>query len=52
MHILAKMRIGPLYVSTNLHAYVGHFKNNPLLKNLAKKIYKHIESIDRTYIFV
>jgi hypothetical protein len=52
MHILAKMRIGPLYVSTNLHAYVGHFKNNPLLKNLAKKIYKHIESIDRTHIFV
>ena len=52
MHILAKMRIGPMYVSTNLHAYVGNFKNNPLLKNLAKKIYKHIESIDRTHIFV
>lgn len=52
MHILAKMRIGPMYVSTNLHAYVGHFKNNPILKTLAKKVYKHIEAIDKTEIFV
>ena len=52
MHILAKMRIGPTYVSSNLHAYVGHFKKNPLLKQLAKKVYKHLETVDRTQIFV
>ena len=50
--VLAKMRFGPVYVSTNLQAYVSHFHNNPLLNRLAKKVYKNLEMIDKRHIFV
>ena len=50
--VLAKMRFGPVYVSTNLQAYVSHFHNNPLLNRLAKKVYKNLESIDKRQIFM
>lgn len=50
--VLAKMRFGPIYVSTNLQAYVSHFHNNPLLNRLAKKVYKNLEMIDKRHIFV
>jgi hypothetical protein len=52
MTVLAKMRIGPMLVSPNLGAYVGQFKKNPLLKKLAKKVYKHLETLDKSKIFV
>lgn len=48
---LAKMKQNGILVSPNLSAYAGHFKHNPLLKKLAKKVYKHIESIDSKLIF-
>lgn len=50
--VLAKMRFGPVYVSTNLQAYVSHFRNNPLLNRLAKKVYKNLETLDKRHIFV
>lgn len=50
--VLAKMRFGPVYVSTNLQAYVSHFRNNPLLNRLAKKVYKNLETLDKRHVFV
>jgi hypothetical protein len=50
--ILAKMKQGNSLVSPNLHSYFGHFKNTNLIKRLSKKIYKNIESIDKTHIFL
>lgn len=52
MSILSKMKRGDMLVSPNLQAYVSYFHNNNLLKKLAKKIYKHLEVIDRDLIFV
>lgn len=49
--VLAKMKQHGVLVSPNLNSYVGHFKRNPLLKRLAKKVYKHLEHIDSTLIF-
>lgn len=48
---LAKMKQNGLLVSPNLRAYTGHFKRNPLLKRVAKKVYKHLENIDSNLIF-
>lgn len=50
--ILAKMRIDTLLVSPNLKAYIDHFDLCPMTKKLAKKIYKHLDSIDRVHIFM
>ena len=50
--VLSKMRQGPMYVSPNLRAYVCHFDKNPLLKRLAKKVYKHLETLDKSQIFL
>lgn len=47
----AKMKRNGLLISPTLISYVGHFKGNPLLKNLAKKVYKHLETIDTGFIF-
>ena len=51
MTILSKLKSGQVFVSPNLNAYVCHFKGNPLLKQLAKKVYKHLETVDKKHIF-
>lgn len=52
IRILSKMRHGTAYISPNLRAYIDHFGNGPLVKKLAKKIYKHLETIDSTHLFL
>lgn len=51
MSVLSKIKHSTLLVSPNLRAYVQHFNNNPLLKKLAKKVYKHLNSLDNDQIF-
>lgn len=51
LEVLSKMKQHTILVSPTLNSYVGHFKKNPLLKRLAKKVYKHLENIDSTLIF-
>ena len=51
MAILSKLKQQTNLVSPNLRAYVQHFNNNALLKRLAKKVYKHLNSIDSRQIF-
>jgi len=50
--IMSKMRTGAVYTSPTLRAYIGHFGMNELTKRLAKKIYYHLETIDKRYIFM
>lgn len=50
--VLAKMRLGSQYISPNLKAYVDYFGLNSLTKKLAKKVYKHIDSLDKSQIFL
>ncbi len=50
--ILAKMRQGSNYVSPNLKAYIDYFGLNYLTKRLAKKVYKHLDSLDKGQIFM
>lgn len=52
IHILAKMRVENSYVSPNLKAYIEHFGINAVTKNLAKKVYKHLDAIDKHNIFM
>lgn len=52
MTVLSKLKRGDMLVSPNLRSYTAHFKNNPLLKRLAKKVYKHLETLDTANIFV
>lgn len=52
MTVLSKLRRGDVLVSPNLRGYVSYFRNNSLLEKLAKKVYKHLESIDKKNIFV
>lgn len=49
---LSKMRQGSIYVSPNLKAYMDHFGLTALTKRLAKKIYKHLDSLDKEQIFM
>lgn len=51
MSTLCKLKQNGLLVSPTLNSYTGHFKRNPLLKVLAKKVYKHLEKIDSNLIF-
>lgn len=51
MAVLSKLKHSAVLVSPNLRAYVQHFNNNPLLKRLAKKVYKHLNSLDSNQIF-
>lgn len=48
---LAKIKQNGMLVSPNLSSYAAHFKGNPLLKKLSKKVYKHLESVDSNLIF-
>lgn len=50
--IMAKMRTGSVYSSPTLQAYMGNFGLNGLTKKLAKKIFLHLETIDKRYIFM
>lgn len=52
MTVLSRMKRGDMLVSPNLNSYTAYFKNNALLKKLAKKVYKHLETLDSRYIFV
>jgi hypothetical protein len=52
MTVLSKLKRGDMLVSPNLRAYTAHFKNNNLLKRLAKKVYKHLETLDNRHIFL
>ncbi len=49
---LSKMRIGNVLVSPNLKAYIDYFGIDRTTKNLAKKVYKHIDRIDKNNIFM
>lgn len=51
LSVLGKLKRDSGFVSPNLHSYTSHFKSNPILKRLAKKVYKHLESIDKNHIF-
>ena len=51
MSVLSKLKHSTILISPNLRAYVEHFNNNPLLKRLAKKVYKHLNSLDSDQIF-
>jgi hypothetical protein len=51
MAILSKLKQQTNLVSPNLRAYVQQFNNNALLKRLAKKVYKHLNSLDSRQIF-
>ena len=50
--ILAKMRQGSNYVSPNLKAYIDYFGLDNLTKRLAKKVYKHLDTLDKDQIFM
>jgi hypothetical protein len=52
MSVLGKLKRDNMLASPNLNAYVTIFRNNPLLKRLAKKVYKHLETIDSRHIFM
>jgi hypothetical protein len=50
--ILSKMRTGSQFSSPQLRAYISHFGLNDITKKLAKKVYKHLETVDKRYVFV
>lgn len=50
--VMSKMRKGPYYAIPMLNAYIAHFGFGPLVKKLSKKVYKHLDSLDRQYIFM
>lgn len=50
--VLSKRRNGFRFTSPNLNAYIKCFGFDFLVKRLAKKIYKHLETLDKRYIFV
>lgn len=52
LEILSKMKIKEFLVSPNLQAYVSHYRNNGLMKKLAKKIYRNLKEIDQKQIFM
>jgi hypothetical protein len=52
MTVLSRLKRGDMLVSPNLNSYTAYFKNNSLLKKLAKKVYKHLETLDSRHIFL
>jgi hypothetical protein len=50
--VMSKMRTGAVYSSPTLRAYIGHFGLNGVTRRLAKKIYRHLETIDKHNIFM
>jgi len=49
--IMSRMRHGTIFVSPNLNVYVAHFGQSPIIKRLAKKVYKHLGTLDTGHIF-
>jgi hypothetical protein len=50
--VMSKMRTGASYSSPTLRSYISHFGMNHLTKRLAKKIYHHLNTIDKKHIFM
>lgn len=50
--IMSKMRTGPNYASPTLRAYIEHFGLDPTTKRLAKKVFLHLQTIDKQLIFL
>jgi hypothetical protein len=50
--IMAKMRKGTSLVSPNLKSYIDHFGLNKITKKISKKVFKHLDTLDRRYIFM
>jgi hypothetical protein len=50
--IMSKMRTGSSLSSPMLRVYVEHFGSSNIMKRMAKKIYFHLETIDKRYIFM
>jgi len=50
--IMAKMRQNNMLVSPNLKSYIDHFGLNNITKKISKKVYKHLDALDRRYIFM
>jgi hypothetical protein len=50
--VLSKMRTGAQYSSPQLRSYISHFGLNDLTKKLSKKIYYHLMTIDKRWVFV
>lgn len=49
--ILAKIRNGSGLLSPNLKAYIDYFGINSTTKKLSKKVYKHLNALDKNQIF-
>jgi hypothetical protein len=50
--VLSKMRTGSQFSSPQLRAYISHFGLNNITKKLSKKIYHHLETVDKRYVFM
>jgi hypothetical protein len=50
--VMSKMRKGSVYAIPVLRSYIGIFGLCPLTKKIAKKVYKHLEVIDKRHIFM
>jgi hypothetical protein len=50
--VLSKMRQGAKYISPNLQTYIAHFGLSTVTKKLAKKVYKHLNTLDKGQLFV
>ena len=50
--IMSKMRTGSQLSSPQLRAYISHFGLNNITKKLAKKVYYHLETVDKRYVFM
>ena len=50
--VLSRRRNGIKYASPNLNAYIKCFGFDFLVRRLAKKVYKHLETLDKRYIFL
>jgi len=52
MSKMSKMRTGLNLVSPMLRTYIEHFGLNDITKIIAKKVYQHLETVDKKYIFM
>jgi hypothetical protein len=50
--IMSKMRTGPNLSSPMLRAYIQHFGLNDITKRMAKKVYLHLDRLDKELIFM
>jgi len=50
--IMSKMRTGSNLSSPMLRAYIQHFGLNDVTKRIAKKVYQHLDQLDKRLIFM